>query len=195
MKLLPDLFVFRFEANAPPQWMSRVGQPNAAPAAHGRRAVLVGFEPDGADAMGGELLVALLSIAGHADRADDLARPIANLQAAALRKNLLAARRDEIAHEDRLLLGAYFHELGGAPHGERGVGLAVRHLESDHRAAVLLLECLHLAPGLDDDDRERAAIEFGAARQDRVDEAVGLGERDGGHGPSSSGIDANAFAF
>src|SRR5262249_53963774 len=192
MNLLPELFVFRFEANATPQWMSRVGQTDAAPAAHGRRAVLVGFEPDGADAMGGELLVALLRIAGDADRADDLARAIANLQPAALGKNLLAACRDEIAHEDRLLLGAYFHELGRAAHGERGVGLAVGHLESDHRAAVLLLECLHLASGLDGEECRGPATELGAARQDCVDEAVGLRKRDGGHGPSSFGIDARA---
>src|SRR5262249_56770450 len=136
---------------------SFIGQPDAGAAAE-LRAVLVGLEPDGADAVGGELLVALLRIAGDADRADDLARAIANLHPAALGKNLLAACRDEIAHEDRLLLGAYFHELGRAAHGERGVGLAVGHLESDHRAAVLLLECLHLASGLDDDDCERPAI-------------------------------------
>jgi hypothetical protein len=76
------------------------------------------------------------------------------------------------------------HQLGGAAHGERGVGLAVGHLEPDHGAAVLLLERLHLAPGLDHDHGERPAIELGAALENGVDEAVGLIEGDGGHGSS-----------
>src|SRR5262249_39632674 len=114
----------------------------------------------------------------------DLARGIANLQTAALGKNLFVGRGDEIAHEDRLLLGAHLHELGGAPHGERGISLAVSHLEPDHGAAVLLLERLHLASGLDHDHRERPAIEVGAACEDGVDEAVGLREGEGGHGAS-----------
>src|SRR5262245_65143778 len=120
MRILPAFLEFRSKANASAlsQLLSSVGQPDAATAAHGR-AVLVGLEPDRADAVGGELLVALLGIAGHADRADDLARGIANLQTAALGKDLFVGRGDEIAHEDRLLLGAHLHELGGAPHGEQ----------------------------------------------------------------------------
>src|SRR5262249_4980798 len=113
-------------ASAISRLLSSVGQPDAAAAAHGR-AVLVGLEADRADAVGGELLVALLSVAGDADCADDLARGIANLQTAALGKDLFVGRGDEIAHEDRLLLGAHLHELGGAPHGERGISLAVGH--------------------------------------------------------------------
>jgi len=143
--------------------------------------------------VGGELLVALLRVAGNANGADDLARAVANLQTATLGKKLLAARGDEIAHEGRLLLGAKLHELGGAAHGERGIGFAVGHLEANHGAAVLLLERLHLASGLDDDDRKRPAIELGAAREDGIDEAVGLRKRNGGHGSSRlAGVDVNA---
>src|SRR5262249_33978510 len=156
-------------ASAISRLLSSVGQPDAAAAAHGR-AVLVGLEADRADAVGGELLVALLSVAGDADCADDLARGIANLQTAALGRDMFVGRGDEIAHEDRLRLGAALPELGGAPHGERGLSLAVGHLEPDHGAAVLLFERLHLASGLDHDHRERPAIEFGAAREDGVDE-------------------------
>src|SRR5258707_8447658 len=99
------------KANAITQLLSPVGQPNATPAPQGRT-VVVGFEPDRLDAMDGELLVALLRIAGDADRADDLARPVANLQPATLGKNLLAARSDEITHEDGLFLGPHLHKLG-----------------------------------------------------------------------------------
>src|SRR2546428_1357420 len=185
MRILPQFLNLVADANANAsaisQLLSSVGQPDAAAAAHGR-AVLVGLEADRADAVGGELLVAVLGVAGHSDRADDLARGIANLQTAALGKNLFVCRSDEIAHEDRLLLGAHLHELGGAPHGERGIGFAVGHLEPDHGAAVLLLERLHLASGLDHDHRELPAIELGAAREDGVDEAGGLGEGGGGGG-------------
>src|SRR5262245_26030219 len=48
---------------------SFVGQADAGAAAE-PGTVLVGLEPDGADAVGGELLVAILGIAGDADRAD-----------------------------------------------------------------------------------------------------------------------------
>src|SRR6516165_4435876 len=185
MRILPQFLnlVVAANASALSQLLSSVGQPDPATAAHGR-AVLVGLEADRADAVGGELLVAVLGVAGDADRADDLPRGVANLQTAALGENLFVGRGDEIAHEDRLLLGAHLHELGGAPHGERGIGLAVGHLEPDHGAAVLLLERLHLASWLDHDHRERSAVEFGAAREDGVDEAVGLREGEGGHGAS-----------
>src|SRR5258706_2067508 len=99
------------KANAIAQLLSPVGQPNAAPASQGRT-VLVGFEPDRVDAMGGEFLFALLRIAGDADRADDLARPVATLQPSTLGKDLLAARGDEISTEDERLLGPDLNELG-----------------------------------------------------------------------------------
>src|SRR5262245_28792261 len=162
---------------------SFVGQPDAGAAAE-LGAVLVGLESDRADAVGGELLVAVLGVAGHADRADDLTGGVADLQPAALGKDLVAGRAQEIAHEDRLLLGAHLHQLGGAAHGERGIDLAVSHLEPDHGAAVLLLERLHLAAGLDHDHGQRPAIELGAALENGIDEAVGLIEGDGGHGSS-----------
>ena len=74
-----------------------------------------------------------------------------------------------------------FTSLEERPMAKRGIGLAVGHLEPDHGAAVLLLERLHLAAGLDHDDGERPAVELGAALEDGVDEAVGLVEGDGGH--------------
>src|SRR5262245_18566763 len=78
----------------PCQCGSLVGQPDAGAPAE-LRAVLIGLEPDGANAVGGELLVTVLGIAGHADRADDLAGGVADLQSAALREDLVAARAQE----------------------------------------------------------------------------------------------------
>src|SRR5262249_53736741 len=176
MAILPVFAFAPRKANPTARLPSPVGEPDSAAPAQGG-AVLVGLEPDRPDAVSGELLVALLGVAGHPDGADDLARAVANLQAAALGKKLLAARGDEIAHEGRLLLGALLHQLRGAAHGERGIGFAVGHLEPDHGAAVLLLERLHLASGLHNDDRKRPAIELGAAREDGIDEAIGLRKR------------------
>src|SRR5271165_6952999 len=147
--------------------LSFVGQPNSA-AASAVGKVLVGLETDSANAMGGKLLVALLGIAGDPDGTDDFTLGIANLQPAALRKDLVAACAHEIAHEDRFLLRAHSHEPGGAPHGKRGIGFAVSHLEAEHGAAVLFLERLHLAAGLDHDNGKRAAVERGAALEDGV---------------------------
>src|SRR6202162_5834240 len=77
-----------------------VGQPDAGMASHAFE-IRVGFQAGRMDAMGGELLVAVLGVAGDADGADDLPVGAADLQAAALGKNLLAACAHEIAHEDR----------------------------------------------------------------------------------------------
>src|SRR5882757_9915867 len=169
----------RSAANA----VSRVGQADPA-AAPQISTVFVRLETDRTHAVNSELLVALLGIARHPDRADDLAIGVADLHAPAFGENLIAGRAEQVAHEDRLLLGAHLDELGGATHGERGVGLPVGHLEPDHGAAVLLLERLYLAAGLDHDHGERPAIELGAAFEDGVDETVGLIEGNGGHGSS-----------
>src|SRR5262245_65570159 len=93
-------------ANAISHLLSSVGQPDPVAAAHGR-AVLVGLEADRADAVGGELLVAVLGVAGDADRADDLARGIANLQNDALGKDLFVGRRDELGRQGQLPLGSH----------------------------------------------------------------------------------------
>src|SRR5262249_35558052 len=50
-------------------------------------AVLVGLEPNRANAVGGKLLVPLLGIAGDADRADHFALGTADLQPAAFGKD------------------------------------------------------------------------------------------------------------
>src|SRR5262249_57023609 len=90
MRTLPQFLnlVAAADASAISKLLSSVGQPDPATAADGG-AILVGLEADRADAVGGELLVALFGIAGDAHRADDFARGVANLQAAALRKNLV----------------------------------------------------------------------------------------------------------
>ena len=69
--------------------------------------------------------------------------------------------------------GALLHELGGAAHGERGIGLAVGHLEPDHRGAVLLLERLDDATRLNHHGADRPAAQLGAALDDGVQHAVG----------------------
>src|SRR5258708_39301202 len=88
-----------------------VGQPDPRVASQ-VLAVLVGLEAGRADAVRGQLLVAVLGVAGDADRADHLAVVVADLQPAAFGKDLVAGRAVEVAHEDRLLLGAHLHELG-----------------------------------------------------------------------------------
>src|SRR6185436_16280672 len=112
------------------------------------------------------LLVAVLGIAGDTDRADYNAAFIADLHSAAFRKQLAAARADQVVDEGRLLLGANANEPGGAPERQRGISLPERHLEADHRGAVLLLERLHLAARLDHDHAQRSAIKFRPALED-----------------------------
>ena len=79
-----------------------------------------------------ELLVAILGIARDPDGAYDLAVEAADLQAAALGKNLLVGRAHEMAHEDRPFFGTDAYQLGGAAERERRIGFAERHLEADH---------------------------------------------------------------
>src|SRR5882724_5743150 len=145
-------------------------------------AVVVGLEAGCMDAVGGELLVAILGIAGNPDRADHLAGLVADLQAAAFGKDLVAAGADQVAHENRLLLGADLHELGGAAHGERRIGFAIGHLEPDHGGAILLLKRLQNAARLDHEHRERPAIDLGAPLENGGDNTICLIQRDGAHG-------------
>src|SRR5258708_2915764 len=69
-----------------------IGEPDAAAAAQAF-AVRVGLDADRADAEGGELLVAVLGVAGHPHRADHLALRIAHLPPASL-LGRAAARAD-----------------------------------------------------------------------------------------------------
>src|SRR5882757_2717408 len=110
MRILPG-FLFsergmlvphRSAANA----VSRVGQTDTA-AAPQIGAVFVRLETDRTHAVNGELLVAVLGIARHPDRPDDLAVGVADLHASAFGENLVAGRAEQVAHEDRLLLGAH----------------------------------------------------------------------------------------
>src|ERR1700735_710964 len=157
--------LFRNEANAP---------------AHAA-AVIVGLQPGGVNTVDRKLLVAIFGIAGNADRADDLAVVAADQHAAAFGKNLLVARGDEIAHEDRTLDRALAHELRAAPERQRRIGFAIGHFEADHGGAVFLLEALYLAAGLDHDHADWPAIQFGAMCDDRIHNEIGLRHRDNTH--------------
>src|SRR5262245_22388369 len=141
----------------------------AAPAESGE--ILIGLEPGSSDPVRCKLFVALLGFTSDAHGANHLPVRVTNQLAAAFRKNLFAAHGREIAHKARLLLGTHPDELRRTPERERGIGFAISHLETQHGAAVLLLECLHLAAKLDHDDRKWPALELGRMREDRVNEA------------------------
>src|SRR5581483_3067768 len=145
-------------------------------------AVFVGLQPRRMDAVNGEFLVAVFGIAGDADCADDIAVIVTDHHAAAFGKELIVAGADQVAHEDRLFMRALAHQLRTAAERQRRIGFAERHLEADHRGAVFLLERLHLAAGLDDDDAYRPAIERHAAFDHGVDDTLGLSQRDVTHG-------------
>src|SRR5215472_10826269 len=124
----------------------RTGPPSHADA------IRVDLEPRSADAMDGELFVAVLGITGHPDRANDFAARIADQHAAAFGKDLIAARGNEVAHEDRPLLRALANQFRAAAERQCGISFAVSHFEPDHRGAIFLLERFHLAAGFDHDD-------------------------------------------
>ena len=65
------------------------------------------------------------------------------------------------------------------PSASDGIGLAERHFEANHRRAVFLLEGLHDAARLHHDHAQRPASQFGAALEDRLDNAIGLFQCDG----------------
>jgi hypothetical protein len=84
-----------------PATLSRLRRSNL-PAHAG--AIRVGFQTGGADAVSRKLLIAIFGIACYSDRANHFAAVVADQHAATFRKNLLAARGHEVAHEDRPLL-------------------------------------------------------------------------------------------
>src|SRR5262249_51291213 len=160
----------------------RTGPPSHADA------IRVDLEPRSVDAMDGELFVAVLGITGHPDRANDFAARIADQHAGAVGKDLIAARGNEVAHEDRPLLRALANQFRAAAERQCGISFAVSHFEPDHRGAIFLLERFHLAAGFDHDDAQGPAIERGAARDDRVDDALGLIECEGRMRCSENGM-------
>src|SRR6185437_1517451 len=101
-------------------------------------AVLVGLEAGGADAERRQFLVLFFGVAGDTDGADRVAARRADQHAAAFREDLVVGGGEQILHEGGLLLVADAHEARIAAERQRGVGLAVGHLEARHRAAVLL---------------------------------------------------------
>src|SRR5215475_7644841 len=119
------------------------------------------------------------------DRADDLAFVVTDQHAAALREDLIAARGNEVSHEDRPLLRALANELRAAAERERRISLSIGHFEMDHRRSVFFLERFHFAARLDHDHAQRPAIQCGAALNNGVDNAFGQIEGDGSHGGSS----------
>ena len=64
-------------------------------------AVFIRFQPRRADPVCGEFLIALLGIAGDADRPEQFAAIATNEHAAALRKYLIARCTNEVLHEER----------------------------------------------------------------------------------------------
>jgi hypothetical protein len=83
----------------------------------------------------GELLVAVLGVAGDADRADHLAVGVADQHAAALGEDLLAARPDQVATRGR----GYFVRGADVETGGRLVRMC------DQRTLNCLRELLFLA--------------------------------------------------
>src|SRR5207249_11237726 len=76
-------------------------------------AVLVGLQAGGPNAERGQLLVALLHVAGDADRPEELAVVVADQHAAALGKDLSVGGAQQIVHEERPLLGAKADQARG----------------------------------------------------------------------------------
>src|SRR6516162_2746639 len=77
-------------------------------------AIGIGLQPRGVDAVDGKLFVAVLGIAGYTEGANDFAARIADQHAPAFGKDLIAARGNEIAHEDRPLLRPLANEFRAA---------------------------------------------------------------------------------
>src|SRR5689334_13991956 len=108
--------------------------PHVHPPSH-RGAVVIGLEPRRMDAVRRELLVAVLRVAGDADRTDHFAVGVADQEATALGKDLLAAML-RLAWSS-VMAGMWFL-LASRPRAcvpsppERGEGaLALRHAAHD----------------------------------------------------------------
>ena len=130
-------------------------------------AVFVGSQTGRVDAMNRQFLVAILGIAGYADRANDFATIVADQHAAAFGKDLLAARGNQITHEDRPFVRPLADEFRAAAERQRRIGFTESHFEADHGSAVLFLERLHFASRLDDDDADRTKIKRRAPLDNR----------------------------
>src|SRR5262249_43396733 len=81
---------------------------------------------------------------------------------------------DQETRERWALLVPHLHETGVAAKRKRSPAFAVRHIEANHRSAILLLESLGDASGLDNDDADRARLHFVGALDDGIDDRVGL---------------------
>src|SRR5262249_22601244 len=93
-------------------------------------AIRVGLQPRGVNAVDREFLVPNFGVAGHPDRADDLAFVVTDQHATALREDLIAARGNEVSHEDRPLLCALANELRAAAERQRRISLPIGHFET-----------------------------------------------------------------
>src|SRR5260370_4990924 len=150
-----------------------------APPTHAH-AIGIGLQARGVNAVDRKLLVAVFGIAGHADRAYDFAFGIADEHAAALRKNLIAARGDKVSHENWPLLRSFADQFRTPPERKRRISFAVGHFEPDHRRPVFFLEGFHFAARLYHDHAQWPAIQCRTALDNGIDNAFGLIECDGG---------------
>src|SRR6202035_1571357 len=88
-------------------------------------------------------------------------------------------------HESRLLLGFLQNLAGRAIERERREGLAVGDLEAQQRRAVLLVEGLHPAAGVEQDRAQRIGFAPLGGRKGALDDLEGFGKADGAHTLSS----------
>src|SRR5439155_2660691 len=144
--------------------------------------IVIGAEAAGADAVDGAEIVDLVDVAGDAERADDLAARVADELAAGFEKQRPVGQLAQRGHERRLLLGLGQHLARGAVERERAKRFAIGDLEAHERSAVLLLEGLHPAAGIEHDRRQRMGLALLGRGKGAVDDLVGLGKADGAHG-------------
>src|SRR5260370_29135063 len=102
-----------------------------APPTHAH-AIGIGLQSRRVNAVDRKLLVAVFGVAGHADCAYDVAFGIADEHAAALRKNLIAARGDKVTHENWPLSRSFADQFRTAAERERRISFAVGHFKPDH---------------------------------------------------------------
>src|SRR5712691_3299887 len=111
----------------------------------------IGAKAAGMDAVDGTEVVDLVDVAGHAEGAHDLARRVADQLATAFEEQRPVGERGQRLHEGRLLLGLLQDLSRRSIERERPERLAMGDLETHERGAVLLLERLHPAAGVEHD--------------------------------------------
>src|SRR5262245_60133797 len=118
----------------------------------------VGAVATGMDAVDGAEVVDLVDVAGDPQRAHDLPAVVTDQLAAGFQEQGPVGELGERLYEGRFLLRLLQHLPRGAVERERAEGLAVGDLEAHQRGAVLLLERLHAATGVEHDRGERVGL-------------------------------------